>query len=215
MVFKQRENISFYLKYVAAPAFPTRHRTVRLTKSSSLCCRACRAFGQKEFELFGTPDLFEGTGMKQVVLQIHSLGRTVQDKLPDFEPKLGIKCVLLLRRRHAFRLLTQQSVQGDEGREAGVDGGTAGRRGRRDSDAQPRLLRSRARRVCGSVGRHGRQDHSRREEGGMRPEMRPRCSTFLCITSTPRVVNNSDPAGRSHARPMPSTSADASQNARV
>eukprot|EP00500_Bicosoecida_sp_ms1_P014745 CAMPEP_0203820726 /NCGR_PEP_ID=MMETSP0115-20131106/40844_1 /ASSEMBLY_ACC=CAM_ASM_000227 /TAXON_ID=33651 /ORGANISM="Bicosoecid sp, Strain ms1" /LENGTH=134 /DNA_ID=CAMNT_0050729741 /DNA_START=30 /DNA_END=431 /DNA_ORIENTATION=- len=66
MVFKQRENVSNYLK-------------------------ACRAFGQREFELFGTGDLFEGTGMRQVVTQIHSLGRTVQDKLPDFEPKLGIK----------------------------------------------------------------------------------------------------------------------------
>lgn len=55
--------------------------------------KAIRAFGITEFETFSTPDLHERKNIPQVVSAIHALGRTVQAKLPDFEPKLGIKVV--------------------------------------------------------------------------------------------------------------------------
>lgn len=47
-----------------------------------------------EFEMFGTPDLFDEKNVRQVVSSIHALGRTVQAKLPDWgRPHLGIKVV--------------------------------------------------------------------------------------------------------------------------
>lgn len=68
MPFASRENVSNYLK-------------------------AVRAFGVNEFELFGTDDLFEAKDLQSVVVSLHSLGRKVQEKLPDFTPTLGIKVV--------------------------------------------------------------------------------------------------------------------------
>jgi hypothetical protein len=45
-----------------------------------------------EFDLFSTPDLYEGKGPFQVVKCIHALGRTVQATMPEYTgPKLGVK----------------------------------------------------------------------------------------------------------------------------
>lgn len=67
---KKMENISFFLK-------------------------AIRSFGMKEFEMFGTNDLFDEKNLKQVCSSIHALGRLMQT--PQWShlaiPKLGIKVV--------------------------------------------------------------------------------------------------------------------------
>lgn len=56
--------------------------------------KGARAFGMKEFEMFGTPDLYDEKNIMQVVSSIHALGRTVQKNLPDWgRPNLGIKVV--------------------------------------------------------------------------------------------------------------------------
>ena len=69
MPFKKMENIANYLK-------------------------AVRSVGMKEFEMFGTPDLFEEKNVNQVINSIHALGRTLQTIMPDSNfPKLGIKVV--------------------------------------------------------------------------------------------------------------------------
>jgi hypothetical protein len=69
MPFKKMENIANYLK-------------------------AARALGMKEFEMFGTPDLFEEKNMAQVTKSVHALGRLLQTIMPNAPfPKLGIKVV--------------------------------------------------------------------------------------------------------------------------
>jgi hypothetical protein len=69
MPFKKMENIANYLK-------------------------AVRAIGMKEFEMFGTPDLYEEKNMNMVINSFHALGRTLQTIMPDAPfPKLGIKIV--------------------------------------------------------------------------------------------------------------------------
>lgn len=69
MPFKKMENIANYLK-------------------------AVRAVGMKEFEMFGTPDLYDEKNVDQVIISIHALGRTLQTIMPDAPfPKLGIKVV--------------------------------------------------------------------------------------------------------------------------
>jgi hypothetical protein len=69
MPFKRMENIANYLKGV-------------------------RALGMKEFEMFGTPDLFDEKNVPQVVSSIHALGRLLQTIMPDAPfRKLGIKVV--------------------------------------------------------------------------------------------------------------------------
>jgi hypothetical protein len=52
---------------------------------------ACAKLGQPAYETYQTVDLFEAKDMKQVVLQIHSMGRLMQKK-PDYTgPVLGVK----------------------------------------------------------------------------------------------------------------------------
>ncbi len=69
MPFKKMENIANYLK-------------------------AVRSFGMKEFEMFGTPDLYDAKNVMQVVTSTHALGRLVQAIMPEGAfPKLGIKVV--------------------------------------------------------------------------------------------------------------------------
>ena len=69
MPFKKMENIANYLK-------------------------AVRALGMKEFEMFGTPDLYEEKNVNLVINSMHALGRTLQTLMPDAPfPKLGIKVV--------------------------------------------------------------------------------------------------------------------------
>jgi transgelin len=54
--------------------------------------QAARAMAVPEFDLFSTPDLYEGKGPFQVVKCIHALGRTLQATMPDYSgPKLGVK----------------------------------------------------------------------------------------------------------------------------
>jgi hypothetical protein len=66
MVFKQRENITFF------PAF-------------------CREVGVAEISMFGTDDLFDQKNMGSVISTIHNLGGVIQDKVPEFTgPKLGV-----------------------------------------------------------------------------------------------------------------------------
>lgn len=57
--------------------------------------KGIRALGMQEFEMFGTPDLFEEKNMKQVINSIHALGRLMQTKTYAHLglPKLGIKVV--------------------------------------------------------------------------------------------------------------------------
>ena len=56
--------------------------------------KGLRALGMKEFEMFGTPDLFEEKNLKQVASSVHALGRLLQTIMPDAPfPKLGIKVV--------------------------------------------------------------------------------------------------------------------------
>lgn len=56
--------------------------------------KAIRALGMKEFEMFGTPDLYDEKNVAQVARSIHALGRLLQDIMPDAPfPKLGIKVV--------------------------------------------------------------------------------------------------------------------------
>ena len=69
MPFKKMENIANFLK-------------------------AVRALGMKEFEMFGTPDLYDEKNVNQVISSIHALGRLLQTIMPDAKlPKLGIKVV--------------------------------------------------------------------------------------------------------------------------
>jgi uncharacterized protein with LGFP repeats len=69
MPFKKMENIANYLK-------------------------AVRSLGMKEFEMFGTPDLFDEKNVQQVVTSTHALGRLLQTIMPNAPfPKLGIKVV--------------------------------------------------------------------------------------------------------------------------
>lgn len=64
-----------------------------MTRQENISCalRACRAFGQTEFEMFETEDLASFKNVTQVVSALHSLGRTVQEKRPDIEHTLGLK----------------------------------------------------------------------------------------------------------------------------
>ena len=64
-----------------------------VTRQENISCalRACRAFGQTEFEMFETEDLASFKNVTQVVSALHSLGRTVQEKRPDIEHTLGLK----------------------------------------------------------------------------------------------------------------------------
>ena len=56
--------------------------------------KGLRALGMKEFEMFGTPDLFEEKNLKQVASSVHALGRLLQTIMPDAPfPKLGVKVV--------------------------------------------------------------------------------------------------------------------------
>jgi transgelin len=56
--------------------------------------KALRSLGMKEFEMFGTPDLYDGKNLGQVINSIHALGRLLQTTMPDAPfPKLGIKVV--------------------------------------------------------------------------------------------------------------------------
>jgi len=56
--------------------------------------KGLRALGMKEFEMFGTPDLFEEKNMRQVASSIHALGRLLQTIMPAAPfPKLGVKVV--------------------------------------------------------------------------------------------------------------------------
>jgi len=66
--------------------------------------KAQRALGMKEFEMYGTPDLFDEKNMRQVVSSMHALGRLMQTpKYADLNlPRLGIKVVEKnVRRRRA------------------------------------------------------------------------------------------------------------------
>lgn len=57
--------------------------------------KAQRALGMKEFEMYGTPDLYDEKNMRQVVSSMHALGRLMQTpKYADLNlPRLGIKVV--------------------------------------------------------------------------------------------------------------------------
>jgi hypothetical protein len=56
--------------------------------------KALRSLGMKEFEMFGTPDLYDGKNIGQVINSVHALGRLLQTTMPDATfPKLGIKVV--------------------------------------------------------------------------------------------------------------------------
>lgn len=69
MPFKKMENIANFLK-------------------------AARALGMKEFEMFGTPDLYDEKNVAQVALTIHALGRLLQTIMPASGlPTLGVKVV--------------------------------------------------------------------------------------------------------------------------
>jgi len=66
MVFKQRENITYFQKF-------------------------CRDMGVPEIAMFGTDDLFDQKNMNSVTKSINMLGGCIQVKLPAFDgPKLGI-----------------------------------------------------------------------------------------------------------------------------
>ena len=69
MPFKKMENIANFLK-------------------------VARALGMKEFEMFGTGDLYEEKNVRQVAMTIHALGRLLQTIMPDSGlPTLGVKVV--------------------------------------------------------------------------------------------------------------------------
>ena len=69
MPFKKMENIANFLK-------------------------GMRALGMKEFEMFGTGDLYDEKNVPQVVNAIHALGRLLQTTMPDSGlPTLGVKVV--------------------------------------------------------------------------------------------------------------------------
>jgi len=65
MVFKQRENITFFQDF-------------------------CRQQGVPEISMFTTDDLFDGKNMVSVMHCIFTFGGRVQVTFPDFEPKLGV-----------------------------------------------------------------------------------------------------------------------------
>jgi hypothetical protein len=58
-------------------------------------CRACRAVGVPEHDLFETVDLFEERDIGCVVRCLFALGRTIQVTVPEFRgPVLGPKLVV-------------------------------------------------------------------------------------------------------------------------
>lgn len=66
MVFKQRENITFFQRF-------------------------CRDVGVPEISMFGTDDLFDQKNMGSVISTIYTVGGVIQDKVPEFTgPKLGV-----------------------------------------------------------------------------------------------------------------------------
>lgn len=63
-----------------------------LQENVSNYLKAARAFGVNEFEMFSTPDLYDKKNIAGVTLHIHALGRTVRQKMPDWDgPQLGLK----------------------------------------------------------------------------------------------------------------------------
>ncbi len=76
------------------PPFPKAVAPFKKMENIANFLKGIRALGMKEFEMFGTADLYEEKNINQVISSIHALGRLLQDIMPNSPfPKLGIKVV--------------------------------------------------------------------------------------------------------------------------
>ncbi len=90
---------------VNQPPFPKAVAPFKKMENIANFLKAIRALGMKEFEMFGTPDLYDEKNVAQVARSIHALGRLLQDIMPDAPfPKLGIKVVAKNVSRNSNRL---------------------------------------------------------------------------------------------------------------
>jgi len=93
------------------PPFPKAVAPFKKMENIANFLKAIRALGMKEFEMFGTPDLYDEKNVAQVSRSIHALGRLLQDIMPDAPfPKLGIKIVAKNERHFTEEQLVQSRM---------------------------------------------------------------------------------------------------------
>ena len=74
--------------------------------------KAVRTLGVNEFEMFSTPDLYDKKNIAGVTLHIHALGRTVRQKMPEWDgPQLGLKMATKNKREFTEEQLARAKGQ--------------------------------------------------------------------------------------------------------